>query len=223
LFYFLNAIDIEFFYTFARWALVSSLIIGALGALTQTRIKRFLVFTSIYNLGFLSIPFWGSDPLYKGAFLLFAFFYLLNSAGFMMLLGSIRDWTTNTHAKDLLDLANLWDQNRRVVFLLSYFILSLAGLPPLMLFYSKFTFFFLLVTSVLSPFLAVIYLLTCAVAMFYYVRIIRIMVQGSKKPSIFVRPIPQGVIAIATFILLVNVVSIIILPVLLPWSLTLFY
>ena len=57
LFYFLNAVDIETLYSFVQWVLVSSLVVGALGALTQTRIKRFLIFTSIYNLGFLSIPF----------------------------------------------------------------------------------------------------------------------------------------------------------------------
>jgi NADH-quinone oxidoreductase subunit N len=223
LFYFISALDIEILYTFTRWVLAISLVIGALGALTQTRIKRFIVFTSIYNIGFLSIPFWGPDPVYKGVFFLFLLFYMLNSAAFMMLLGSIRDWTTHTHIKDLLDLANLWGQNRRIVFLLSFFILSLAGLPPLMLFYSKFTFFFLLVTSALSPFWAAIYLISSAVAMFYYIRIIRIMLQGTNRYSIFLRPIPHGVIVVVTFIFLLNIVSAVVLPVLLPWGFTLFY
>lgn len=161
--------------------------------------------------------------MYKGVFFLFLLFYLLNSAGFMFLLGSIKDWTTNTNIKDFLELANLWGQNRRLIFLFVFFILSLAGLPPLMLFYSKFTFFFLLITSVLSPFWAGIYLCSSAVAMFYYVRIIRIMLQGTTRYSIFVKPIPYKIIILVNFIVLINICSMIILPVLFPWCLTLFY
>lgn len=85
-----------------------------------------------------------------------------------------------------------------------------------MLFYSKFTFFFLLVTSVLSPFWAAVYLLSSAVAMFYYVRLIRIMLQGTARYSIFLRPVPDGVIRLVTFIVLMNILSIVVLPVLFP-------
>jgi len=42
---------------FIQILIISSLLFGALGALYQIKVRRFLIYTSIYNISFFSIPF----------------------------------------------------------------------------------------------------------------------------------------------------------------------
>ena len=37
--------------------IASSLFVGLIGAITELKIKRFLVYTSVYNIAFFSLPF----------------------------------------------------------------------------------------------------------------------------------------------------------------------
>ena len=57
LFNFVNSFNLFYLSLIVKTFIISSLLIGLLGALSEVRTKRFLVFTSIYNLSFFSIPF----------------------------------------------------------------------------------------------------------------------------------------------------------------------
>jgi NADH-quinone oxidoreductase subunit N len=76
---------------YCKSLLFLSIAVGALGALTQTKVKRFLIFTSIYNIAFFSVTFWSSGPHFTAVFIMFTAIYLVNSLALMIIISSIRD------------------------------------------------------------------------------------------------------------------------------------
>lgn len=91
--------------------ILSSLFIGLLGAARELKTKRFLIFSSIYNITFFSIPFRDQNPLIMSTFTFFLTVYLLNFFVFMLLFSNLRDMRTNMISKNLIDLYEIKVQN----------------------------------------------------------------------------------------------------------------
>ena len=112
---------------------VGSIIIGSLGGLNQTKIKRLLAYSSISHLGFtiLGLNLFGVIGL--DLVLVYFLIYIITSLGILFLLVNFNK-KENIHIVELSGLQfsfSLWG------FLWMIFFLSLAGLPPLVGFLSK--------------------------------------------------------------------------------------
>ena len=167
--------DLHLIWNHLIWiASVMSMIWGALGGLVEVRLKRFMAYSSINQMGFLLIG------LLCGTFegirssLIFLIIYVITNIGFFLLFLTTRDEKTNRSLTYLTDLNNFATQNRLLSVTLVIILFSLAGIPPLAGFFGK---FYLLLHAFESGYYVVVIvgLLTSMISTFYYLRLIKIM------------------------------------------------
>jgi NADH-quinone oxidoreductase subunit N len=149
-----------------------SMILGNLIAIAQSNIKRMLAYSTIANMGFMLMGFLAANLDGYSAAMFYAVAYVLTSLasfGLVMLLSR-----EGFEADRIDDFKGL---NRRspwwaLVMLLVMF--SLAGIPPTIGFYAKFS---VIMAAVGAGFtwLAVVAVLTSLVGAFYYLRVVKLM------------------------------------------------
>lgn len=148
-----------------------TIIIGTFGAIYQTRLKRLLAYSTISHVGFallgvstLSVSGFDSSIFYVVTY------SLTNMVIFFILIGS---YSKNSfHLETIDDLKNLSNSSPISAFSLSILLLSLAGVPPLAGFFSKYFILMSLIDSS-SYTLAVIAVLLSVVSAYYYLRLIK--------------------------------------------------
>jgi NADH-quinone oxidoreductase subunit N len=148
-----------------------SILIGSLGALGQINLKRFFAFSSISNIGYTVIALGTNSIEGFEASLFYLFIYLVLSVNFFAIVFALRISTKHSIV-NLTDLALV--NSPYLLFLFSLNLFSLAGIPPLAGFYSKFYVYYVLIS-------ANFYFVTFCLAMltvistFYYIRIVAII------------------------------------------------
>jgi len=161
-------------------------LIGVLGAAMHTKIKRFLIFTSLYNVGFLSCFFWDPISHMLGGFVVFFGIYGVNAFGIMLLFSLMRVVDNGRKVfciDDIKDLSSILPQDFPAAAAIVGFLLSSSGLPPFSVFFVKYFLFVKLFTAFTLPYLLML-MLASAISLFYYVRIIRIILSPT-RPTFF--------------------------------------
>ena len=177
---------ILFFSSFA------SMIVGSLAALGQQKMKRLLAYSSIGHVGYLLLGICCATPEGFESFLIYLMIYILMTINLFALLLSFQEshfhhMKTGTngsyHLKYISDLGMLGKMNPLLALTLTCTMFSMAGIPPLAGFCSKFYLFFAALSSSLYI-LAFFGVLTSVVSCFYYIRMIKIMY--FEKPTQFI-------------------------------------
>lgn len=151
---------------------ILSLIIGNFGALSQQSFKRLLAYSSIGQIGFILIGFvLGTETGYI-SLIFYLFIYLFTNFG---VFACVILYSLKTGKESIQDYQSLASKDPIFSFCLSICLLSLAGLPPLAGFFSK-LYIFLLGWQEGHYFLIAVALLTSLVSIFYYLRIVKIMI-----------------------------------------------
>lgn len=149
-----------------------SMLIGSFSALQQKKIKRLLAYSSISHIGFILIGF-TSNLLNNIPFILL---YIL-----IYIITSINLWTSylslninHKPIKYLTDLSNLSSINKLIAVILMLNIFSLAGIPPLAGFFSK---FFIFLSAIKNNYFSLVFfaIFISILSSFYYLRIIKII------------------------------------------------
>jgi NADH-quinone oxidoreductase subunit N len=162
----------NFFYIsmFLYFVSFSSILLGLLGALQQTNIKRFLGYTSINQMGFLLFCFI-CNPSNWSFILIYLFIYSLFQLPFFFIMSSVAD------LKQFSTLSNFSDFNKFAFFDFFKYIISISfffisGLPPFLLFLYK---YFLLIQVLSSGYFiaAVFVILMNVLSLIYYLKIIK--------------------------------------------------
>src|SRR5688572_30791261 len=149
-----------------------SMILGNVIAIAQTNIKRMLAYSTIANMGFMLLGFLAADLNGLSAALFYAITYVLTSlASFGVILLLTRD---GFEADQLDDFKGLNQRSPWWAFIMLLTMFSLAGIPPTVGFYAKFT---VIEAAVNAQFtwLAVVAVLTSVIGAFYYLRIVKLM------------------------------------------------
>ncbi len=151
---------------------VLSIVIGNVTAIAQTNLKRMLAYSTISHIGFLlfgimsaSLNGFASAMFYVSAYV------LMTLAGFGMILLLSRQ---GFEAENLDDLKGLNQRSPWNAFLMMIVMFSMAGVPPTLGFYAKFT---VLQAALEAGFvgLVVFAVLMAAVGAFYYLRVVKLM------------------------------------------------
>lgn len=149
-----------------------SMFIGSISALQQKKIKRLLAYSSISHIGFILIGF-TSNLLNNIPFiLLYILIYIIMSIN---LWGSYLSLIINHKPiKYLTDLSNLFSINKILSIIIILNIFSLAGIPPLAGFFSKFFIFF---SAIKNNYLNIIIfaIIISIISSFYYLKLIKII------------------------------------------------
>ncbi len=151
---------------------VLSIAIGNLTAIVQTNLKRMLAYSTISHVGFLLFGLMsGSLNGYASSMFYISAYVLMTLAGFGMILMLSRK---GFEAENLDDLKGLNQRSPWAAFLMLITMFSMAGVPPTIGFYAKFT---VLQAALQAGFLwAVVFaVLMAAVGAFYYLRIVKLM------------------------------------------------
>lgn len=151
-----------------------SIVFGALGALLQTKIKRFVGYTSINQMGYLLIGVSSGSVEGLQASFLYFFFYILMSLGFFIVLLYSSGETTHTGLLFINQLSGFGQKHKGIAIFLCLILFSMAGIPPLAGFFGKFFLFFSAFKAG-NHCLVVLGLLTNLVSVFYYLRLIKCM------------------------------------------------
>lgn len=151
---------------------IGSMVIGSFGALNQVRIKRFLAYTSISQVGFILLGVASGNILGLTASLMYLILYITMNLLFFTIFLNIEHVIFKKHIIYLSDLYSLSFYNNEIGKHLSLTIVSMAGLPPLGGFVGKLFLYFAIIEAHLD-FILMISLLISLVSTFYYLNFLR--------------------------------------------------
>lgn len=151
---------------------VASMILGALGAIAQTNIKRLMAYSSIGHVGYALMGLAAGTEAGAGAVMLYMAIYLFMNVGTFAVILSMK--VRDRMVERISDLAGLSKTRPGTALALMLFMFSMAGIPPLAGFIGKFFVFRAAIDEGLIV-LAVIGALSSVIGAFYYLRIIKVM------------------------------------------------
>ena len=155
------------------FAALLSIVIGALGAIGQTNIKRLMAYSSINNVGFILIGLATATQSGTSAMLVYLAIYVVTTvAGFVVVL-LLRD-ADGAPVEAIADLSGLSKTRPWLALAMASVMFSLAGIPPLFGFWAKFVVFRAAVQADLIA-LAAIGIAASVIGAFYYIKIVKIM------------------------------------------------
>nr|YP_009403274.1 NADH dehydrogenase subunit 2 [Dialypetalum floribundum]YP_009403295.1 NADH dehydrogenase subunit 2 [Dialypetalum floribundum]ASA34466.1 NADH dehydrogenase subunit 2 [Dialypetalum floribundum]ASA34489.1 NADH dehydrogenase subunit 2 [Dialypetalum floribundum] len=176
--------DIPFYFSSNEWHLlleilaILSMILGNLIAITQTSMKRMLAYSSIGQIGYviIGIIVGDSNDGYASMITYMLFYISMNLGTFAcIVLFGLRTGTDNIR-----DYAGLYTKDPFLALSLALCLLSLGGLPPLAGFFGKLYLFWCGWQAGLY-FLVLIGLLTSVVSIYYYLKIIKLLMNGRNQ------------------------------------------
>ena len=162
---------------------VSSLVVGNLAAIAQTNLKRMLAYSTISQMGFMLLAMTAGvvsgNTLSAGNAYSSAMFYVvtyvittLGTFGMIMFLSR-----HGFESEEISDLSGLARRAPWLAGVMTLFMFSLAGVPPMVGFYAKLAVLQALVTTNITGYivLAVVAVLLSLVGAFYYLRVVKVM------------------------------------------------
>nr|YP_010636719.1 NADH-plastoquinone oxidoreductase subunit 2 [Saxifraga atuntsiensis]YP_010636734.1 NADH-plastoquinone oxidoreductase subunit 2 [Saxifraga atuntsiensis]YP_010636804.1 NADH-plastoquinone oxidoreductase subunit 2 [Saxifraga aurantiaca]YP_010636819.1 NADH-plastoquinone oxidoreductase subunit 2 [Saxifraga aurantiaca]YP_010638079.1 NADH-plastoquinone oxidoreductase subunit 2 [Saxifraga drabiformis]YP_010638094.1 NADH-plastoquinone oxidoreductase subunit 2 [Saxifraga drabiformis]YP_010638674.1 NA len=176
--------DIPFYFSSNEWHLlleilaILSMILGNLIAITQTSMKRMLAYSSIGQIGYviIGIIVGDSNGGYASMITYMLFYISMNLGTF----ACIVSFGLRTGTDTIRDYAGLYTKDPFLALSLALCLLSLGGLPPLAGFFGKLHLFWCGWQAGLY-FLVSIGLLTSVVSIYYYLKIIKLLMTGRNQ------------------------------------------
>nr|AEX96315.1 NADH-plastoquinone oxidoreductase subunit 2 [Crinum asiaticum]QRZ01724.1 NADH-plastoquinone oxidoreductase subunit 2 [Crinum asiaticum var. pedunculatum]QRZ01739.1 NADH-plastoquinone oxidoreductase subunit 2 [Crinum asiaticum var. pedunculatum]QXP14554.1 NADH-plastoquinone oxidoreductase subunit 2 [Amaryllis belladonna]QXP14569.1 NADH-plastoquinone oxidoreductase subunit 2 [Amaryllis belladonna] len=176
--------DIPLYFSSNEWHLlleilaILSMILGNLIAITQTSMKRMLAYSSIGQIGYviIGIIVGDSNDGYASMITYMLFYISMNLGTF----ARIVSFGLRTGTDNIRDYAGLYTKDPFLALSLALCLLSLGGLPPLAGFFGKLHLFWCGWQAGLY-FLVSIGLLTSVVSIYYYLKIIKLLMTGRNQ------------------------------------------
>ena len=150
---------------------IISVIVGSIGALNQTKFKRLVAYSAIGHTGFILLGIaTGSLDSLQASFLYIVIYIIMSLNLFAFALSTFNDFGESNF---LSQISGISRSNPLLAITMTLCLLSIAGIPPLAGFFSK---YLVLLSLVSNDFiiLATIAVIASVVGAFYYLRIIKI-------------------------------------------------
>jgi NADH-quinone oxidoreductase subunit N len=154
-------------------AAIASVLVGALGAIMQSNIKRLLAYSSINNVGFMLVGLAAASQQGVEAMLIYLAIYVPMTIGGFVAVLMLKDAEGN-HLEAIADLAGLSRTRPGLALGLGSVMFSMAGIPFFFGFWGKFKVFEAAVAAGMVP-LALIAAAGSVIGAFYYLKIIKVM------------------------------------------------
>lgn len=174
---------------------------GNLAAYGQTNLKRLLAFSTIAHAGYMMMPvaaalFLTSRPgtsdstaAFESMIFYLVVYLFMNLGAF----GTVALIRNRIRSEDLKDYSGLVRRCPFLTVAMAVFLLSLTGIPPLAGFVAKFCIFAVLYESGMYALLA-IGLANTVVSLFYYVKVLRVMIIDPPTDEAPARPASDAVL-----------------------------
>lgn len=182
-----------------------SLIVGALGALFQSDIKRLMAYGSISHIGFLLIGLVSYNRYGLEASLIYLCIYVIMNLGLFSCVAIIQE--KNKDNFNLSIFKGLSKTNPIISACIAILIFSMAGIPPFAGFLAKFYIIYGAMRDDLY-FIAIFAMLTAVISTFYYLKIIKFMYFDETEMHVSNRLFSVENVIIASFATTFNVILI---------------
>lgn len=167
-------VNYYFWHQILLYSAISSIIIGTMGALYQVKIKRLLAYSAISHVGFLLIGLVTLSNLGTFALFFYLVVYIIMSLNIFAVLLALRKQDNLLKLKKINEFVILFKSNKLLAINLAVILFSIAGIPPLIGFYSKFYIFIAAIKSQIYL-IAIIAAIVSVIASMYYIRLIKLM------------------------------------------------
>jgi len=153
-----------------------SMLIGSIGAVMQTSVKRLIGYSTILNMGYVLIPFVTSDRAYFELAVADSFLYLIIYVVTVIGLFAILVASLGAKVEDatLSDLEGLSRTKKVAAVVITIFMFSMIGLPPFAGFFGK---YYVVYSAIQHGEYLLVFtmILTSVIAAYYYLKIIKAM------------------------------------------------
>ena len=150
----------------------ATMIVGTVVGVAQQNVKRMLAYSSIAHGGYLLLALVSGNDVAKSSILFYLLTYALTNLGAFGVIVLLED---RNRANDRVsDYAGLWNDHPALAGLMTIFLLSLGGFPPLGGFIAKWYVFSAAIKAG-YVWLAIIGVLTSVISVFFYLRIVVMM------------------------------------------------
>jgi NADH-quinone oxidoreductase subunit N len=147
-----------------------SVLVGSIGALRQTNIKRLLAYSSIGHVGYMLLAI--SAFVQDLSVVIYLGIYVTMTLGVFAMIMNIK--SNNKDLVEIKDLSGLSKENPLAAAALAVFMFSLAGIPPFAGFFAKFYVFQTALTEGLYV-TVLVAVISAVISAYYYLRIVKIM------------------------------------------------
>jgi NADH-quinone oxidoreductase subunit N len=156
------------------WMAGASIVLGNLAALVQTSVRRLLAYSAIAHAGYMLLGIAAHTPQSGAAVLYYAITYAVTTVGAFGVVAIVE----RAEGSDTLDaFAGLSKRNPLLAATMLVFLLSLAGIPPLIGFWAKFNLFSAVLraetASVWGLGMVAFALGASAVSLYYYLQVLK--------------------------------------------------
>jgi NADH-quinone oxidoreductase subunit N len=179
---------------------LGSIVLGNLAALAQTSVRRLLAYSAIAHAGYMLLGIAAHTAQSGAAVLYYVLTYALTTVGAFGVIGIVE----RTTGSDRLDaFAGLSRRNPLLAGTMLIFLLSLAGIPPLVGFWAKFNLFSAVLhaanASQWGLVLVAVALGASAISLYYYLQVLKRIYVVQPTQS---EPLPISSIELATLVVI---------------------
>lgn len=157
--------------------IIATLIVANFAALVQIHLRRFFAYSGISHAAFLLIPLASTGPNSLSSLLFYLVVYAAATFGAFAVLGQL---DRGSQGVDLKDLKGLFYRSPWMAAVMTFCLLTLAGIPPTAGFFAK---FYVLKTAFAAGniLLVIVGLLSTVLSLFYYLRIVTTMLKEERQ------------------------------------------
>jgi NADH-quinone oxidoreductase subunit N len=181
------------------WLALTTMVVGNVVALMQNNIKRLLAYSAIAHTGYLLVGILAGPSVgYAGIIFYLVAYVAMNIGAFALIsLFAGKDDSSLT----LSNMVGLGKRHPWVAAALTVFLLSLGGFPPTAGFVGKY-YLFSGALEAGETLLVLLGVLTSAVSVFYYLRLVVLMYMSGGEAKAVMKPSNFAYVAIAVCVLL---------------------
>ncbi len=150
---------------------VATMTIGNLFALRQNNLKRFMAFSSIAQAGFILLGIMQGGEMGMTTVVYFMLIYVFTNLAAFGVISAISEFSGK---ETITDYNSLYKTNPKLSLILLLALFSLAGIPPVAGFFSKF-FLFTAAGAKGYYILILIAVLNATISLYYYLRVVKAM------------------------------------------------
>ena len=155
------------------WVIAAAtMILGTVVGVAQTSVKRMLAYSSIAHGGYLLVALVAGNDVGKGAVLFYLLAYAVTNLGAFGVIALLE--SADRPNDQIRDYAGLGKAHPALAALMTMFLLSLGGFPPMAGFIAKWYVFSAAIKGGYT-WLAIIGVLTSVISVFFYLRVVVVM------------------------------------------------
>ena len=159
---------------------IGSMFVGAIAAIAQNSLKRLLAYSSIGHVGYVLIALAAGNQESIKAVAIYMFAYMVMNVAIFAIILSLK--SSKGFVENIDELSGLSKSNPIIGLSIAAIMLSMAGIPPFIGFFSKFYIFIAALNKGLVV-LSILGVLASVISAYYYLRIIKVMYFEDLNPD----------------------------------------